>query len=741
MSDDICVNCFLELDSKGVDWASVAKTTKCEDVTKFLTAKGICKDLVGKKDASKEFCETFTTCVIDDENEEDNEDEDEVDCGSLTSCEWPGMIKNLVGDGVCHERMPGCYNTAICNYDGGDCCADTCESDGQYSSCGSEGFACKDPKSENCDPELSRFCDNPLPPDDDSNANPAAIDCGPDQALYRLVMYDSFGDGWDKTKITITGVSSKVDVYSGSLKNGYKGTHYICLSTTPADYDVELSGGVWGNEVSWEVRPYSEGAPAVASGGAPMKCRFGIAGSTTKNTCTGEANIKPNDDPDYKEFKDLFNCMEDKCPIQVGACQEDPVCKNCFGDQISEYCYGVDAFNAATDCAICKCTDVLEDDSYCSSKLTPGAVIPNDNNEHNSSKKPCSPAETIKGSNAVMAFGKCTNFDEIGMMVTEFDQNHFGTLDDFESCSHSYNAKNSKKTALDCMQILVNAKNGKVDGTSDKAIQEAVSALAGLLYDDAESFCGCAKNASDACPLCPSFFNFKTLLYESLDACQSLDEIDCDAWQEFSAPCERNLREKFGGVDFSKRQQCDFVKDSCGGAGPFPAFRRLDCGSEVTQSSWEFYGLYATTCLGQKPNPGPEPSPTPKPYTPSTPTVAPRPSPFSPSDDTKPSNPKPYVPPEERGKTKKKKEASSSDGEKKSSHWFRNFLLLTMVGGAGYYVYKKRSEEFSFMRYRRMNRTFGDQDMYLGLSMEGSTTFEPPTLPPRPDATGADYYS
>ena len=65
-------------------------------------------------------------------------------------------------------------------------------------------------------------------------------------------------------------------------------------------------------------------------------------------------------------------------------------------------------------------------------------------------------------------------------------------------------------------------------------------------------------NASADCPLCAGFIHVKTLLYESLDACQSLDEVDCDAWTEFHKPCKNNLIEKFGSVDFSNNEACKY---------------------------------------------------------------------------------------------------------------------------------------------------------------------------------------
>jgi hypothetical protein len=232
--------------------------------------------------------------------------------------------------------------------------------------------------------------------------------------------------------------------------------------------------------------------------------------------------------------------------------------------------------------------------------------------------------------------------------------------------------------------------------------------------------------------------NFKTLLYESMDACQSLDEIDCDAWKEFFPKCRENLQRAKGSVDFSKPDQCSYVKDGCGNAGPFPVFRNLDCDTEVAPEAWDFYTKYTSQCLngGQGPTPSP-PAPAPVAPTPSSPTT--------PTSPTSPTDKKPYVPPEERGKDKKdkkKKEYTGDDTPKKKSHFFRNMSLLLLVTGGLYYYHKNYGFDLSFFqRYRRFRPVSSyDQggDMYSGLTMESSTNFQPPTLPPTPmDMGGA----
>lgn len=603
--------------------------------------------------------------------------------------------------------------------------------------CGHEGFVCKDPKSANCQKSLNPACTNK----DDQKTQPPRPTCKEGTTMYRLVMYDSFGDGWDGTKLEISqSTSVNSIIHSAELKDGSEGTDYVCLSKTPACYHVEVKGGVWGKEVSWEVKPLADGAPSIGSGGSPMSCNFPVAGNSCANTCTGRADNDPTTDPDYKEFKTMTQCINDKCPVQIGQCEADDVCVDCFADIPADYCYADEFFNSLLDCAICKCTDSAGSD-YCNSKAAPG--VPSngggDDDDGWFSKDPCSPAETVTGGNAVLAFGKCSDFDQASMMVTDFDQNNFGMLDQFESCSHAYKNRPDRggHTALGCLKILVNAKDGAFSEETT-APKEAVQALASHLYDQPAEFCECASKASKDCPLCPSFMNFKTLLYETLDACQSLDEIDCDAWTEFYPVCQANVVRDLGSVDFSKADQCKYVRDGCAGAGPFPVFRRLDCDKEVSAEAWSFYTKYANGCLSDQPIPTP-PAPAPTPPAPApTPATPPPPIPSIDDDDyikpVSPSDKKPYVPPEERGK-KKKESSKGSSKPKKKSHFLRNMFLLALIGGGAYYYYKNYGFDFSFLqRYRRFRpvASYDNNDMYSGLNMESSTSFQPPSLPPTP---------
>lgn len=352
-------------------------------------------------------------------------------------------------------------------------------------------------------------------------------------------------------------------------------------------------------------------------------------------------------------------------------------------------------------------------------------------------------------------------------------------------------SSSSLLTALSCMQILKNAMtNPTVNGNQKNAPTEAIAALATNLYDHAGTFCDCSKKASNACPLCPSFYNFKTILYESIDACQSLDAIDCASWNEFWKPCKKNLEDEFGSTELVDKNMCDYVKNDCGNAGPFPAFRRLDCEEEVSKEAWGFYKHFAKKCLKGSDGMAPDVTPAPaSPTTPPAPREKPTPKPYIPADDkdddtipvpspTKPPymppvfdtptpvpgppqekpTPKPYIP--NGGKPYNPSDDTGSDSKassttkKSKSHWFRNMILMCLLGGAGYYIYKKRFNDFNFVQYRRrmfnggasslvgggggnfgygrVNSTgMGESEMYVS-NLNSSTSFEPPTLPPTP---------
>jgi len=741
LSSSPCFDCFMEMKEKDVDWTGVSQDTKCETVTDSLAKAGLCASL-GTGENRNLFCDAFQACVYFDDTDDDQYEDDDgwMDCSALTECNWPGIHASFVGDGVCHDNYGNsCYNSAICDYDGGDCCEDTCHADpGAYLQCGSDGYACRNPNSTHCAPNLSALC--PPSKKGSNNNDKKRPECTSEETLYRLEMFDSFGDGWEDTTITIASKTGGTNpIFTGGLEDGAQGMEYLCLSINPTCYDVKVGGGMWGREASWNIRGFAEGSPSVASGGGSMNCEFSVAGSCT-NTCQGQSNVDPSSDADYKAFKDLFQCIDEKCMIQADACRADEACGKCLTQDVPQYCFSMPTFNAVTDCSVCKCIEGYDVDEYCSQKAAPGVPVRPANGGQAIEPAQCTPAQKLDGSAALMEFMSCMHGRKEAIMVQDFDENNFGDLDTFEACAHAFADQDNHggHTALSCVQILVNTINEEVRPGEPT---EAISQLASLLYNEGQTFCDCAKKASDECPLCPSFYNFKTLLYESLDACEALDEIDCDAWDEFQSPCKTNLINRFGSVNLSVQEQCDFMVANCGGAGPFPSFRRLDCRDELSADSWDFYNQYARSCAGADPSPvAPAPDSTPAPVSapvaPPVPAPTPDVTPKSPTNQPPPTNKKPYVPPEDRGKPSYK---SPDEDSKSKSHWFRNLVLIGLACGIAYYIYKRQSE-FNFVRYRRIGGGFGfrgggynaDDDMYSGLALESSTNFEPPTLPPTP---------
>ncbi len=368
----------------------------------------------------------------------------------------------------------------------------------------------------------------------------------------------------------------------------------------------------------------------------------------------------------------------------------------------------------------------------------------------------CSPEQTMKGTYSLVKFSSCAVVDEMMVMVTNFDNDNFGMMDLFEDCAHTYDEQplHGGKSALDCMKILHNlivddngdekdasstAKNAKGE-TLPENIGKAISSLASNLYRNAETFCECAANANKETPVCNSFVNFKTLLFEAVDACKSLDAIDCAAWEEFYTPCKKNLVQMYSSVDFDNKQQCNYVESQCGGAGPFPAFRRFDCGGEISKSALDFHTLYERGCLKSSSSSSEKP--------PSS-AVAP-PTPSTPSDKS-PSGKNQFKPYSANGESDAKKPyysptygdsepaSPSTHYENKSHHLVRNFFILFIIAGIAYIVLKRRRENFNYARFRQMrearNYTGGlnSGGDYVGVSMMDSCSFEPPSLPPTPD--------
>ena len=225
-----------------------------------------------------------------------------------------------------------------------------------------------------------------------------------------------------------------------------------------------------------------------------------------------------------------------------------------------------------------------------------------------------------------------------------------------------------------------------------------------------------------------------------------------------------------------------YVKENCG-VGTFPVFRRLDCGRELDYSSWQFY-LNFRDCWNHEdflgsPSalmvPNIAPTPTVRSFTaapisrsgfvqPKTasPSVIPfTAAPISRSGFVPPKTASPSVIPfarspvavAPRDEVKNARPRFDDDeavdnadeyGEYDVDYlpesrrgnpfgWIVVVGVLGLLGGFGYYVFKKRQESFTFVRHRRAPRDYGGNGMvYSGIDMTSPESFEPPSLPPQP---------
>ena len=184
--------------------------------------------------------------------------------------------------------------------------------------------------------------------------------------------------------------------------------------------------------------------------------------------------------------------------------------------------------------------------------------------------------------------------------------------------------------------------------------------------------------------------------------------MDCDAWTEFSNKCEQNVIAEFGSVDFYKLSQCNYVKEGCGGAGAFPAFRRLDCGGEIPKKNWDMWNAYSTGCALAEDDDLPVP-PSPSPPTPVPPTPTP-----------------PDVAPGGGGKG-----GGGKSGSGAGTVLGVLFGVGAVVGAAVWYKRKKDGQTFAgAYRYRpqRDSDAESGQELFSGLSVN-SGSFKPPVIP------------
>lgn len=131
-------------------------------------------------------------------------------------------------------------------------------------------------------------------------------------------------------------------------------------------------------------------------------------------------------------------------------------------------------YKTLVDCSMCSCSEdrpkfcdaknSANSDGGSSATTHEGLIQPTSSSSGNmethsaSGSSICGPEQTLKGTNALVQFSTCTDVDLLMAMVTDFDNDNFGSLDLFEECAHIYGETplHGGKSALDCMKILYN---------------------------------------------------------------------------------------------------------------------------------------------------------------------------------------------------------------------------------------------------------------------------------------------
>lgn len=203
--------------------------------------------------------------------------------------------------------------------------------------------------------------------------------CMEGTVLYRVNMYDSWGDGWDvNTAVAIIGVKDEESVevngntitrmhtskagdttvsisrtvelssnrpfgtaartaegkkvlnplgtiFEGTLDEGSSGSAFVCLLPKRC-YEVVIYGGQYLDEVSWDIEPVVLGSPdevaiPIVQGGAPSDCSFSIPDENGEVFCP--ATCSSTVDQKYIEagenvLKNMLP-MEDPNEIEISA--------------------------------------------------------------------------------------------------------------------------------------------------------------------------------------------------------------------------------------------------------------------------------------------------------------------------------------------------------------------------------------------------------------------------------------
>ena len=190
-------------------------------------------------------------------------------CTAEDACNY-NMDANF-DDGSCeYITCAGCTDDGACNYD--------MEATFDNGSCDYSCVGCQDETAENYDSESTIACDD------------CCIYC--ELAALTLVMYDSYGDGWNANTLTIgdsTYCSPDADGDCSTTFNfafaGNEYSHQLCIDTTGCTVVTYNADGAYSSENSWAIFDL-DGNEVVSAGNESSNfgdCQFGCIDASACN--------------------------------------------------------------------------------------------------------------------------------------------------------------------------------------------------------------------------------------------------------------------------------------------------------------------------------------------------------------------------------------------------------------------------------------------------------------------------
>jgi len=264
----------------------------------------------------------------------------QIGCGLyyiFADSDFDGIV-DAQGNGTCDNDLGGFegYGLAceVFDCDGGDCidCNDECAGDAAASTeCWDGSLACSE---DDC-PD---FCTD---------------------SVCDLMMYDSYGDGWN-------GASFTSGDQSVTLSEGSEGSVLLCFDLSIAN-EFSVGGGSWDSEITWTL-DCADGNPL--SGGAPEEgCVGAGCGDVVPSGCTdmGACNYDPDavEDDGTCEYADGVNILTD-CD---GTCFDASLLSWVGDGYCDDGSFGVDFVCNEYECDLGDCGEAPGDAGECGGEI------------------------------------------------------------------------------------------------------------------------------------------------------------------------------------------------------------------------------------------------------------------------------------------------------------------------------------------------------------------------------------